>query len=217
MHLKLIIGVVISSSLISCEEPLEQTFAYWSYMSHVDEYNTLRNTTDARVDTGLTDQRALRDLTYQMILSVEEIERTLLDSVGQEDFRAVRNGQIPDMHKLLDYKVSSDMLIGDEPGRPSTGPHSAEALKKQLDNHIIELTRLSGLEPSMLRTILRTDDVHAPDGILTFWSTGTFYHMPLISALDELNSIKIKLVLLELVAVSVFSAKPSSTSNAARP
>lgn|GEM_PF-6310599 len=52
MKIKFLLSVAIGLVLTACEQPLETTFTYWSYMRHVDEYNTLQRTTTDRRDTS---------------------------------------------------------------------------------------------------------------------------------------------------------------------
>jgi len=152
-----------------------------------------------------------------MIQVVEATEKALLDSAEQVDIRSIGDQGVPDMKRLLDYRSSSAILIGDEPARPSLGEHSAETLKRLINDHINLMAQECSIETNLLHAYLSTDDIRSPNGLMNSWSVGTFYHMPLISALDELNSIKIRLLQIELGTIAKVPSTATSTTNETRP
>jgi|GEM_PF-2182626 len=191
------ISLFVACGLIACNTPVDKTSAYWAYRGHVDRYDVLTSETRKVYDTSSVFQREISDSTDALIGYVERMENALLDSVDQPDIRKWDRDAAPPMDKLLEYKVTTEVLIGKEPAKPKLGPLSAEALAKLIDRHVRLLSQISGMEKGFFTGLPETGNIHS-FGTLDRWSNVTFYHLPLIHALDELNAVKIALRQVEL-------------------
>lgn len=213
MKPKLLVLSLAAGLLTACNEPPMLTYPYWTYRQHAATFNDLRKTVDRNITAAPVEQQ-IHGMTESVIRTVEAMEQELLRKAGQADPRLGKYDP-PVMDKLLDHSIPSAILIGQEPGKPSTAPLSAEALKAQIDTHLSIVAQLCGTDGVFFQTLLPTGDAVDGSGTLSHWSTATFYQMPLIHTLDELNTIKVRLKQIEHVAIGLSRKQAAQAAPAA--
>lgn len=101
--------------LFSCRQDVKKVGPYFTYLHHHDEYvATLAQLKAQRQKDGSV-QAQVSEATDEIILHIENMKQALLDSAQQVDPRIEASSRAPDLDKLLDYRISSSYLIGDQP------------------------------------------------------------------------------------------------------
>ena len=179
--------------VFSCDEPIDRSFAYWTYVIHARDYQRVNETSDLENRDGSGSCQFIAQAADSLITHIEFLEKVLLDSAGQTDPRQWKGGDAPDMERLLLIEPSTRILVGD-PSDPDTGLYSGMRLRQ----HIAHYTELVGELDPACRSYLYTDDMEDGSGTLNLWVNVRFYHLPLITVLDELNSLKIQVRISEM-------------------
>lgn len=187
-------------------------FMFRAYRYHAEAYRFQTRFVERTLHMEQPLDQQIHGMTEGVIRTVEDMERELLRKAGQADPRLTAPAGVVATEKLLDHTIASSILIGPDPARPSTAPLSAEALKAQIDMHLTIVAQLGPVPDTLLQALLPTGDLVDGSGTVNRWSTGTFYNVPLIHALDELNTIKVRLRQIELLALSNAHARETTAA-----
>lgn len=192
------LALLLMLAATACRESAERTLPFWVYRNHVAQYEALCADLDKHL-AATPDPSCIVGLTDSLIRHIALLEDTLLRIAGQPRLTTLE--EPPPMDRLLDPYLASDLLIGDEPARGADHAWSARTLKTHLDRYAQEASRCTGLPLRAVRGLLDTRETHDAHGPLIAWDTRTFYHLPLIQALDELNGLKLCARRLELLGL----------------
>lgn len=195
--------VAITLQLFGCSQKMGDRAWYYAYLNHVEEYNMVAEAAMSELERMQAKGDSIDLVCTSLIDLIESIEHELLRRAGQVDVRVVRTDDPPAMDKLLDYEVSTAILIGEEPAKPDTGQYTAYMLRMRMMDVAQNLGTFCNGNPDMFLAILNTENVrHGQHRIETTWEAANFYHLPLICVLDKLNDIKMKVRYVELQALA---------------
>lgn len=187
----------------SCSGDRAANAWYFTYLRNVKEYEALSEYTKALADRNEMSRDTVVVLSGSLIALVDSVEQQLLLSAGQEDIRISQATRPGDMDKLMDYSISTELLIGPDVTRPVMTPLSAQVLKARIDDYAKKISGSSDELWSYYRTILSTgNELSGEHEPMVPWVIKEFYHMPLISVLNKLNDIKIRIRYIEMQAIT---------------
>ena len=190
--------------LASCRQDVKKVGPYFTYLHHHDEYRVTRAHLNTQRGQGGKVESQVSEATDRLILFVEEMEQALLDSAEQADPRLDPSSRAPDLEKLLDNRIASSFLIGDQPAKPVSTPFSAYTLNQRLQDHKRLLHELTGIGPEFFDGMLHTGSLRAShNSNLENWETAKFWNMSLLHALDELTLIKSNLLRTEFSLIQM--------------
>lgn len=198
-----ILQFLFTFTLFSCGQDVKEVGPYFTFLHHHDEFELIEGNVDTLRDPGSQLQAQVATATEELLLHIENMMQSLLDSAGQQDPRIEPASRAPNLDKLLDNRISSSFLIGNEPVKPVTTPYSASALRQRLEDHKRLLHELTGIDIAFFDAMLNTEDLKASHNrTLENWETAKFWKMSLLHALDELTLIKTHLLKLELSLIT---------------
>ncbi len=157
-------------------------------------------------------QREFDWLSSSAVLSEDAIELiAYLDSARADllsqfriDYDAVVCWQRED--SILAYKTPSEILIG-EPYAPIAGRFSGRGVGRALSTYLKSFSptpEVKTLFPEYSADGLAARD---SDGTFTYWATLKFYHRPLGRIIAELNTLKVRVVQLELIRAELRTSR----------
>ncbi|MEZ4788447.1 MAG: hypothetical protein R2811_00345 [Flavobacteriales bacterium] len=208
--------ITITTLFYGCSQSIGNRAWYYAYLNHAEEYNMVTHSVMSELERMQANGDSIDFGCASLIDQIESIEQELLRRAGQVDVRLDRTDDPPAMNMLMDYEISTAMLIGEEPAKPDTGQYTAYNLKMRMMDAVHSLSACCNGNPDLFQAILNTEDVRQGQyGIMTSWEAANFYHLPLVSVLDKLNDIKMKVRYAELQALACRSAKQVSDSMSA--
>jgi hypothetical protein len=208
----------ITMLFCGCSQNIGNRAWYYAYLNHVEEYNMVARSVMSELERMQANGDSIDLCCASLIDLIESIEQELLRRAGQVDVRLDRSDDPPAMNMLMDYEISTAMLIGEEPAKPDTGQYTAYNLKMCMKDAVHCLSEYCNGNPDLFQAILNTEDVRQGQyGIMTSWEAANFYHLPLVSVLDKLIYIKMKVRYAELQALACHTAKQVSNSMSETP
>lgn len=167
-----------SAFIASYNENQEKVGPYWSKAQEVQKLS------NEAVDY-------INEIKVQIIAGVEGKDPASLigkNQFGEDTVYSLRHVQVKD-----NYIYSTNLLVGSEPGSPTTGKYSAISLKNMLINYRDELKKLvpdgSALETSLDETFSFEDRENA-SGKVENWAAYNFYGVPMAAAITILTKME---------------------------
>ncbi|MEO8590703.1 MAG: gliding motility protein GldM [Flavobacteriales bacterium] len=134
----------------------------------------------------------------ELIAYIDTIKvRSIMESEGwPRDSVVLGDGRLVDLMKVSkkdSFEELTHMLVGSEPGTPSTGPFTASELKEKLEafSALVKASRPedTDLSAAMDRIFNFADRMDA-SGTMNNWQSINFYHVPMAAGITILSKIQ---------------------------